>query len=191
MRTLSIVLLMVVVFTYTYCNALPPKVDPDLAHTLHYQEAGVSFDYPGNWTIANATHRGSTSMINLSGGLDGSMIISVVPGGGGTSLETWSRAFLNKDEERPEAPQSWGEIRSPLTQVGRYQRLGFDSFSDQTAEDFVSYLQLYRMVVGEDLIILNTMCQEEDLERMQPGFDLVLDSFQWVAKASLDAEIRR
>ncbi|MGB0954208.1 MAG: hypothetical protein ACPG31_13385 [Planctomycetota bacterium] len=191
MRILSIVLLMVVVFTYTYCNALPPKVDPNLEQVLTYEEAGISFTYPGNWKIASASHHGSTSMVNLSAGIDGHIILSVVPGGAATTLEVWSRAFLEKGEERPGIPQSWGEIRSPQQQVGRFERLGLESFSDQTSPDFSAYLQLYRLVVGEDLIILNTSCQEDDLERMQPGFDLVLDSVEWSAKPLLDAEIRR
>lgn len=192
MRILRVLVVAAIVFWFYSKDFDLLGEEPDLKSTLIYDAHGIRFEYPGNWEINMELHQGEGHNLMLDAGLKGTLTLTITPGPADYSLDRWSEPFLEKDEtEGTIDTVSWGERRGPSKQMGRYEWLAIDVYGEAGPLDWVNYTQFYKLTGVDQLCIWNVQCDEEELDTMQPAFDLVLDSFTWNPNASLEGEISR
>ena len=147
----------------------------DLEHPRRYDAPGLRLQVPGNWRIGEDRRIGQVQYLTVESP-GSALFVAIVGSGRGQELDTFARSFAAEaDRQLP-----------PSSVPGhRFERGGFaegairERFSLRLGGVDVPHRREYRKVTGaRRSAFLITQGAEQDLDKTQPGFDLLLRSFE-------------
>ena len=150
---------------------------------LDYRKAGLSFQYPGNWKVTQDMKALGTHHLTVDSPGNAIMIIHIFPVDGDESKKLKAYVDDFSDLAKAEAPAgSFGPsaFTDPVRE-GRYESIT-ERFSVSVPGQAVPHVRTYRRaVVGEKVCFLIAQVAEEDLAKVQPGFEQICKSFRYTA----------
>ncbi|MGO1069953.1 hypothetical protein [Lysobacter sp. CA199] len=147
----------------------------NVAQPKPYDRLGVHLQIPGNWKLSDDQRIASMHYLTVES--PGSAIfIAMVQSDGARELEEFARSFsAEADKQTP-------------SMLKRESRFDLSAFTEGTIRERyvvsiagvkVPHLREYRKITGAHrTAFLITQSAEEDLKQTQPGFDLLVKSFQ-------------
>lgn len=159
----------------------------DVEHPTHYDHNGISFDYPGNWEIESdeVDPEGFRTIIIGTPG-DGVAMVQHFKHSPAVGLDEYAKLFSEMTrEEMPFGHVSEGQYKpyTYTTKQGARKLKGIQQNFDITVLD--EHVPHARGYFGFDEHLPNTVmiCQvaSEDLDKVRPGCDLVLDRLKVAA----------
>jgi len=143
----------------------------DVSKTKHFQNRGITFDYPQNWRITKDEQNESFSLIYVEGPGSVLTILSVFNADMDISLEKYTADFI--ESMRLGVPLNWFKLTSTsakpeMTDVRFSIRIG-DIDTPITAN-------LSKREMGGLQVICLTQEADEDRHLVQAGFDLIRQS---------------
>ncbi|MEI2453316.1 MULTISPECIES: hypothetical protein [Lysobacter] len=147
----------------------------DLDHPQAYHAPGLRLQIPGNWRVGEDRRIGQIHYLTVESP-GSALFVAIVGSGRGQELDTFARGFSAEADRQLPAAQAPGH---------RFERSGFaegairERYSLRLGGIDVPHRREYRKVTGaRRSAFLITQGAEQDLAKTQPGFDLLLRSFE-------------
>jgi hypothetical protein len=149
----------------------------------HYDRQGVSFNYPGNWKIAEDSSELGIRSIEIETPGDAILIIQVYPAPLDDDLRTQAATFAEAMREEGTGLVSIGPSKSGTVKKWRgYERLS-EKFTISAAGEAVVHKRAFlRKKVGDKQLFCIAQVASEDSHLVQPGFEQVLGSIRITGK---------
>lgn len=156
---------------------------PDLENTHSYQQHGIRFSYPGNWSVSDDKEEDGTRSIVVEGPSDAMLVLQLFAQDPGLSLEAYARAIsLGIGENLP--------VGKPGP--SHFQPAARTSFGDRSLDVVQEQAELvmlgqrvvfersyYRLPGEGPVLMMFHQSVAEDHGKVQPGFELILKSAAW------------
>ena len=176
---------------------------------LDYRKAGVSFQYPpaktpswlagiretlnvrlnfpkGIWKVTQEMHELGIHYLFVESPGDAVMIVQAYPDDGDEDmkLKAFVKDFSGSAREDTPVGSFGPSTFDDVVREGRYESIT-ERFSISLLGQSVPHIRVYkRAVVQNKVCILIAQVATEDLEKVQPGFELVFKSFKFQAPES-------
>ena len=180
MKIYSVIIILIAILVVSGCGE--PKADIETPKS--YDNSGLTFNYPKNWTITEDIVEGEIRYVFVETPGDAIVIIQLLPKSDSGTVEEFSRSFSSEMVES--------------ISIGEVIEINFDALDLQNGYSRIKE-EFSISLLGEEVPLVRTywskdyeglrcfiICQSapEDLAKVAPGFDLIAWSLKYL-KASL------
>ena len=152
--------------------------EADLAAPLSYDNAGIAFDYPGNWKISDDGTEPQNRYVMVETPGEAITIVTLVPAEEAADLDGYSRVF--SDEARKNTPV--GDVSaSTFSKVtgAEDKQAQTENFTISLAGESLPHTRHYRRVASDKSVcFVLAQAADEDMDKAKPGFDLIFSTLK-------------
>jgi hypothetical protein len=149
----------------------------------HYGKGGMSFDYPGNWTMTKDTVDDPIHYLTNDSPGNAIVAIYLFPQEAAPELTEFARMFSSSmtDDDLiigSLGPSTFGTVE----QVGGYESLD-EQFSVSVMNETVPHTRTYRRkAVNDKIYLVMAQVADEDRPKVNDGFEQIYSSLKYVAE---------
>ncbi|MEO1270058.1 MAG: hypothetical protein AAFX99_18375 [Myxococcota bacterium] len=159
------------------CEQIGAEPPADIQNPKTYRKGGLSFSYPGNWTITEDSEDGGIRSVFIETPGDALMTIQVYPEASAQELKDYAKAFSEKSDENMPVIDMGSSDVTPLSDEGGYTRLE-ETFVVSLLGVDIPHTRMYRKrACGDRVVFVMTQVADEDRDKTEAGFAQVATSF--------------
>ncbi|RFA29286.1 hypothetical protein CAI21_09375 [Alkalilimnicola ehrlichii] len=171
MKTANLLLVLIVIAGLAGCEKAADVASPEL-----YEKHGVSFSYPGNWKITEDAQQGSVRQIIVESPGDAIVIALIYPAADAVSLNEFAERFASHVQQEASIITMDKATFSSSPEANTRIR---ERFNVSLLGVKVPHVREYNRAEGGDTVaFLVSQAAEEDLAKVKPGFELIVDTFK-------------
>lgn len=161
-------------------SLLPGCGEPaaDVAKPQSYNQKGLAFQYPGNWTIEDDTTENSFRNVTIETTGDALVIVQFFPLAIASALADYSQEFSTDFAAAIPFGKASPPVFTKLDPKDGYTRLK-ETFSMQILGQDIPHVRIYHSRdVGSHRCFILCQVADEDFHRVEAGFDQVVRSMK-------------
>ena len=169
---------------FTACGGgLPGLSEPkaDVSSPATYSHKGLEFQYPGNWTEGEEMDMFGVLQAGAESSGSAIAIVHKFPAIAADDISTYAKDFGEGIKEAIPVGNVSAFNRGAVRKQGEYESIQMDFSISLMGETVPHQCNIYRKVVGSDVLFIVAQAATEDLPNAQPGFDLIRKTLKYQA----------
>ncbi len=144
-----------------------------------YDNAGLQFEYPGNWEVAEDVQQEHSRYLFVESPGDAILIIQVFSADDATDIKDYAKNFAQSAKNATPSLDFADSAFSSVDESGGYEILT-EKFSVENLGVKIAHFRKYRRkVVSNRVCFIIEQVAEEDRDKVTKGFELIVSSFNY------------